>query len=225
MTPSHVESRREGLSEIMEFFDSVELEPANLPNPKSPRSNALAPRTMFIPKRLPNDRLITGNESIRVAITSFECWPNNITLEFSMYFRTPPENYADCLLYADGQSAIGHVRSLNQPRLACIFSDGRYATNLRAPGFPRPHDRGLSEMYPVISVVSSGGGGGGSSTSGYWRHVQRIDMWPLPSGGLFTIIFDWPAKNIKPARLEFDGDQIREACKYSVDIWGASIVD
>jgi hypothetical protein len=102
-----------------------------------------------------------------------------------------------------------------------VFADGRYATTLRRPGYPRRHDRGLSLAYPVFTPVSAGGGGGGSETAGRWHYGQSVDLWPLPPAGPATLCFAWPAEQLAEHSVELSGAAIAAAAAECVDVYEA----
>lgn len=203
----------------MSFFDDVEPEPDRLPDPVAPVYKAFAPKTSILPSRLLYDRIIARSQSVCVAISSFECWPENITLTVSIYLRVKPSTDDELKFFGGAVGASGEVFDTPGPRLAILFSDGRYATNVRPAGYPRPRNRGLSTAFPVLTPQGAGGSGGGTPEQGLWRFTQQLDVWPVPPSGAVTVLFDWLDQEIQEVRYQMDGDEIRQACARATAVW------
>lgn len=201
----------------MSFFDEVTPEPRDLPTIDAYRSAAFAPRASVLPRSLPWEQVITENSDVAIALSAVQVWISNLTVELSIYSSAPIDDKR-LLLFPDRQRSQEGSPDVDGPRVGVLFSDGRYATNLRKPGFPRPHERGLSAEYPVLSLASSGGGGGGGSTGGSWHFRQVLDVWPLPPAGPLAIIFAWPGEHFVEHAIEMNGDDIVSAASHCVEI-------
>lgn len=201
----------------MSFFDTVRPEPARLPEPLETRHRATAPRGTVVPASLPLERVLARSLDRCVALTSVQVWPANLTLEISVFATQAPRTRDEFLVFPGSvlnREVDPGTRGL---RFAVLFADGRYATNLRAAGFPREADRGLSPDYPVLTPF---GGGGTNSGAGTWYATQRLDLWPMPRVGPVFLVVDWPAAGIGEIRHELDGSAFAEAARWTVDVWG-----
>jgi hypothetical protein len=213
----------------MGFFDQVVPEPAELPGVDAPRTAALAPRASMVPRSLPWERVLCGNARTTVALTGARVWKANLTLELGFFFSPPVGEFGSdpmgaqerMLFYRDEPRPGAGAPVPDGPRLAVVFADGRYATNLRAAGRTRRHDRGLSAAYPVFTMVSASGGGGGSETTGHWYYRQVLDLWPLPPAGPLTLVFAWPAERLTEHSVTLNGQEIATAAAHCVDVFGA----
>jgi hypothetical protein len=198
------------------FFDTVFPEPATLPEPLEIRHHATAPRGAVVPASLPLERVLARSHDRCVALTSVQVWPVNLTLEISVFATRAPRERDEFMVFPGSimrREVDPNTRGL---RFAVLFADGRYATNLRDPGFPREAARGLSPEFPVLTPFGGGGTGGAGGT---WHATQRLDLWPLPRTGSVTLILDWPAEGIAEIRHQLDGAAFAEAARWTIDVW------
>jgi hypothetical protein len=89
------------------------------------------------------------------------------------------------------------------------YADGRQATSVDP--WPSIGDPRETPDRPVLS----GGGGGGSDHSverSYW-------LWPLPSPGDLTVVFQWPQLGIEQTTSRIDADQVVAAAGRAQPIW------
>ncbi|MPZ80219.1 MAG: hypothetical protein GEV28_07415 [Actinophytocola sp.] len=158
----------------MSFVESVVAEPDELAEPRVDRHRALPPRQTVLPASLPWERVLARGTDVRVTLGPALCWPEHLTIEVGVYASRPPRGREEFLPMPGG--VLGEVdRAHGGLRLAALFSDGRYATNLRGRGYHRPAGRGLSAEFPVLSprarrrrVV----GASGRAVDG-WRSERR----------------------------------------------------
>lgn len=203
----------------MGFFDDVEMEPDELPEPRVNRSVAIPRRHVFLPASLPWERILVRTPALCVALRSASCWPEHLTLEIAVYSTQKPTHSGEFLPIPGSLFNYPKTRPAGL-RVAAVFADGRYATNLRSSGLFRPYDKGLSETYPTFSPW---GGGGGSSDARSdherWFFSQHLDLWPLPPSGPFKLIVDWPDKRIPETSHTWGADAVLAASRRAVRIW------
>lgn len=203
----------------MGFFEEVVPEPADLPSFDARRYDAQAPRGSMLPKAVPAEQIIARNSHTTVALGSVQAWHSNLTLEFVFFSHFYLEYQQSLMFYSDHPRRRAGLPGPQEPRIAVLFSDGRYATNLRAPGYPRSHERGLCVEFPVLTQVSGGSGGGGGPAGGFWHLRQVLDLWPLPPAGPVVIIFSWLAQGIAERSVELSGQEILDAALRCVPVF------
>lgn len=71
--------------------------------------------------------------------------------------------------------------------------------------------RGEQAERPSACVQRAGGGG--------QRYSQSFWLWPLPPGGPFSFVCEWPALDIGLTRVEVDSALFREAAARTRTLW------
>ena len=111
---------------MVSFFNGVIPEPDKLLDPVTPIHKALAPKTSFIPSRLLYDRIIARNDSACVTLSSFNCWPENISLDIDIYLKAKPASDEAVRFFpATPPATRGAIFNTRGPRIAIHFADGR----------------------------------------------------------------------------------------------------
>lgn len=205
----------------MSFFDDVGMEPDELPEPRANRSRAIPRRDIFLPASLPWERILVRASSLCIALRSATCWPEHLTLEIAVYSLRKPTYRGEFIPMPGGVFSNPAATRPGYLRIAAVFADGRYATNLRGSGLFRPYDKGFSASYPTLFPWGGGGGGGSDAQSGTerWFFSQHLDLWPLPPSGPFTLIVDWLDKGIPETSHTWEADAALEASRRAVRIW------
>jgi hypothetical protein len=205
----------------MGFFDDIEVEPEELPEPRANRSLATLRRDVLLPASLPWERVLARTPAVCTALRSVACWPAHLTLEIAVYSLQKPAYDTEFVPIPGGAFT---ARAATRPgclRIAAVFADGRYATTVRGSGLSRPYTKGLSVDYPIFTPWGGGGGGGREHQSGTerWFFSQHLDLWPLPPPGPFTLVVDWLDKDIPETSHTWEAEAILEASRRAVRIW------
>ncbi|WP_130342170.1 hypothetical protein [Herbihabitans rhizosphaerae] len=199
----------------MAFFDQVE--PDDLGGERVPAVSAIPPRTVTLARRIPCSAVLVKSSKLCVAITDLQCWPQHLSIELTILTVGESRDQAEFMLFSGFAARPLDTR---RPRFAAIFADGRYATNLRPAASPISYPGGISEDFPVLTPFGAGGGGGGGAPEQIsWRHVQTVDLWPLPPPGALKFVLDWPDRQIGEVEHELDGQKIRDAAAEAIQIW------